>query len=150
MIHSTQPESKVTKLKNLCRTKWIVRIDALDQMKCLHSSTVACFESIAAEGSNKWSPESLIDAHTLLLAMTTTEFISALVITKECLYYFLALTHSLQQEAKDIVQAVSGVDTLTLTVKNVRENVDTHHNEWFETVCKMCSTVRTTPSMPRT
>ena len=149
-IHNTQPESKVTKLKDFCRTRWIERIDALDRVKCLHSSIVACFESIAADGSHKWSPQSLTDAHTLLLAITTTEFISALVITNECLHYFLGLTRSLQQEAKDIVQAVSEVDTLTSSLNNVRENVDTHHNEWFETVSEMCSSVGTTPSMPRT
>ena len=143
-IHSTQPESKVTKLKDLCRTRWIERIDALNRFKCLHSSNVACFESIAAEGSHKWSPESLTDAHTLLLAITTTDFISALVITNECLHYFLGLTRSLQQEA------VSEVDTLTSSLKQVRENVDSHHDEWFETVSEMCSSVGTTPSMPRT
>ena len=52
-IHSTQPESKVTKLKDLCRTRWIEHVDALDRMKCLHSSIVACFESIAADGSHQ-------------------------------------------------------------------------------------------------
>ena len=119
-------------------------------MKCLHSFIVACFESVPAEGFNKWSTESLTDAHTLLLAMTTTEFISALVITNKCLHYLLGLTRSLQQEEKDIVQAVSEVDTLTSSLKNIRENVDTHHNEWFESVSEMCSSVGTTPSMPRT
>ena len=37
-IHSTQPESKVTKLKDLCRTRWIECIDAFDRVKCWHSS----------------------------------------------------------------------------------------------------------------
>jgi hypothetical protein len=52
-IHNTQPESNVTKLKDLCRTRWVERIDALDRVKYLHSSIVACFESISAEGSHK-------------------------------------------------------------------------------------------------
>ena len=102
-IHNAQPESKVTKLKSLCRTRWIECIDALDQVKRLHSSSVACFESITTDGPHKWSPESLTDAHTLPLAITTTDFVSALVITNKCLHYFLGLTCSLQQEAKDIV-----------------------------------------------
>ena len=148
-IHNTQPESNVTKLKDLCRTRWIERIDALDRVKCLRSSIVVCFESISAKGSHKWSPDSLTDASTLLLAITTTEFISALVITNECLHYFLGLTRSLQQEAKDIPQAVSEVEVLTLSLKKVRENVDSHHSEWFMTVTDMCSTVGTTPSIPR-
>ena len=84
-------------------------------------SIAAYFESISAEGPHKWSPESLTDASTLLLAITTTDFISALVITNECLHYFLDLTRSLQQEAKDIVQAVSEVETLTSSHKKVRK-----------------------------
>ena len=33
-IHITQPESKVTKLKDLCWTGWIECIDALDSSVC--------------------------------------------------------------------------------------------------------------------
>ena len=149
MIHTTQPESNMTKLKDLCRMRWIECIDALDQVKYLHSSIVVCFESISAEDSHKWSPDSLTDASTLLLAITTTDFISTLVITNECLHYFLGLTRSLQQEAKDIVQAVSEVEVLTSSLKEVRENVDSHHSEWFKTISDMCSKVGTTPSIPR-
>ena len=137
----------MTKLKDLCRTRWIECIDALDQVKYLHSSIVVCFESISAEDSHKWSPDSLTDASTLLLAITTTDFISTLVITNECLHYFLGLTRSLQQEAKDIVQAVSEVEVLTSSLKEVRENVDSHHSEWFKTISDMCSKVGTTPSL---
>ena len=71
------------------------------------------------------------------------------MITNECLHYFLGLTRSLQQEAKDIVQAVSEVTTLTSTLEEVRENVDSYHSEWFKTVSDMCGEVGTTPSMPR-
>ena len=112
-IHNTQPKPNVTKLKDLCRTRWIERIDALDRVKCLRSSIVVCFESISAKGSHKWSPDSLTDASTLLLAITTTEFISALVITNGCLHYFLGLNRHLRQEVKDIVQAVPEVEVLT-------------------------------------
>ena len=103
-IQNTQPESNVLKLKDLCRTRWVERIDALDRVKRLHSSIVACFESISDEGSCLCYSDAVTDACTLLVAITTTEFISALVITNECLHYFLGLTRSLQQEAKDIDQ----------------------------------------------
>ena len=56
---------------------------------------------------------------------------------------------SLQEEAKDIIQAVSDIKTLTSSLKQVRENVDSYYSRWFETVTKMCSEVGTTPSMPR-
>ena len=110
-------------------------------MKRLHSSIVYCFENISAEGSCKWSPDTVTDASTLLLAITTTDFISALVITNECLHYLSGITRSLQQEAKDIVQAMSELTTLTTTLKQVRENVETHHDEWFGMVSQMCREV---------
>ena len=148
-IQNAQPESKVLKLKDLCRTRWIERIDALDRVKKIHYSLVVCFESISTEGSSLWSADSVPDASTLLLAITTTEFISALVITNECLQYLRGLTTSLQEEAKDIVQAVSKINTLTASLKEIREQVDYYHSRWYETVSEMCDKVGTTPSMPR-
>ena len=93
------------------------------------------------------SPDSVTDVSTLLLVITRTEFISALVITNECLQYLRGLTTSLPEEAKDIVQAE--IKILTSSLKQVRENVDPNHCWWFETVSKMCNKVVTTPSMPR-
>ena len=91
--------------------------DTLDCIKKFYSSIVACFENISAEGSRMWSPDLVTDASTLLLVITRTEFISALVITNECLQYLKGLTTSLQEEAKDIVQAVSEIKTLTSSLK---------------------------------
>ena len=64
-----------------------------------------------------WSPDSVTDASTLLLVITRTEFTSALVITNVCLQYLRGLTMSLQEEAKDIVQAASEIKTLTSSLR---------------------------------
>ena len=79
-IQNALPESNVVKLKDLYRTRWIECIDALDHVKKLHSSIVVCIENISTEGSCMWSADTVTDPSTLLLATTTTEFISALVI----------------------------------------------------------------------
>ena len=39
LTDETQPESHVHKVKDLCRTRWIERIDALDRFQKLHSSS---------------------------------------------------------------------------------------------------------------
>ena len=148
-IQTTQPASSVHKLKDLCRTRWIERIDALDRFKELHPSIVACFESISAEGSTNWTSDSLTDASTLLLAITTTGFLSALVITNKSLNYLMSLTRSLQAEAKDIVEAVKEIDNLKEVLSDVRENVDVYHGQWFADVEKMCDSVGVIPSLPR-
>ena len=96
-----------------------------------------------------WPPDSVTDTSNLLLVITRTEFISAHVITNECRHYRRGLTTSLQEEAKDRVQAVSEIRTLTSSLKKVRENVVSYHSRWFETVSKMCNEVETTSSIPR-
>ena len=115
------------KLKDLCRTRWIERIDAVQRFKDLLCSLVCCFESISTEGSISWSSDSLTDASTLLLAITTTDFVSALVITSHTLSCLKPLTKSLQAKSKDIVQAVEEVDSLKKDLALKRESVDSLH-----------------------
>ena len=102
-------------------------------------------ESICNSGSGSWSSDSLIDGRNLLLAISTADFLSALVITNSCLKYLQALTSNLQGEAKDIVAAVREINTVISTLQDVRENIETHHSTWFGTVEKMCEDVGIEP-----
>ena len=101
------------------------------------------------DGPGLWSTASLTDARGLQLAITTTEFVSALVVTDSCLKYTQALTSSLQAEAKDIVAAVREINTVIATVQDVRDNIDTHHSRWFLAISDMLSQVGVEPSVPR-
>ena len=71
-ISDTQSSLSVHKLKDLCRTRWVQRIDALQVFCSLHQSTVAC---ICNDGPRLWSSDSLTDARSLQLAITTTDFL---------------------------------------------------------------------------
>lgn len=148
-IDRVQAGSAVKKLKDLCRTRWVERIDALDRFKKLHSSLVSCFETISTKGSRCWTPDSLTDAITLLLAISTSDFLSALVITSSSLSYLMALTKSLQSEAKDIVEAVTEINNLKCVVQDLRDNIDKHHDQWFAEVEQMCTAIGAEPSLPR-
>ena len=101
-IADTLPGSTVSKLKDLCRTRWIQRIDALSIFQSLHIAVVTCMEDICSDGINLWTSDSVTDASNLKLAITTTDFIAALVITNRCLSYLQALTVNLQAESKDM------------------------------------------------
>ena len=83
------------------------------------------------------------------LAVTTTDFISSLVITNSCLKYIQALTSNLQAEAKDIVEAVQEISTVKAALNNARSNIEKHHRLWFRTVEQMCSDIGIDPSLPR-
>ena len=49
-ISDTQPASTVRKLKDLCRTRWVQRIDAMEVFCSLHQSIIACIENICSDG----------------------------------------------------------------------------------------------------
>ena len=136
-------------MKDLCRTRWIEKIDALQRFQQLLPSVAACMETITSEGLREWSSDSVTDATTLLLSISTTEFLSALVIITVCLQHLIGLTRSLQAEAKDIVQAVSEIKSVMATLQDVRNNVEEHHGRWFAEVKELCACMNTEPSLPR-
>ena len=146
-IAETQPEATTSKLKDLCRTRWIQRIDALHVFQTLHRSVVNCMERICSAGPRLWSSDSLTDARSLQLA--TTDFMCSLVITNSCLRYLQALTSSLQAEARDIVDAVQEISNVKATLHNARSNMESHHAEWYQKVEEMCSEVGVVPDLPR-
>ena len=144
-IDKTEPEAKRKKLGDLCRTRWVQRLDALQTFQKMHLSVVTCMESICEEGPGKWSTDSLRDASGLLLAITAPEFISALVVTNKCLGYLRALTCSLQAEAKDI----GHIDVVLTSLREVRNTIDQQHDAWFQKIELMCRSVDVVPSIPR-
>ncbi len=140
-ICDRQPTSTSQKLKDICRARWIQRIDAVVVFKRLHLSIVDCMENICNDGAKLWSSDSLTDARCLHLAITTTTFVSALVITNACLVYLQVLMASLQAEAKDIVTAVKEIDNVTASLQAVRDHIDTEHAQWFLNVWRASYTV---------
>ena len=96
-----------------------------------------------------WSTESLTDATALLLNITSTDFISALVITNHILGYTKAITTSLQAEAIDVVAAARQINTVTTTLQQVRDNIDRHHAEWYQEVEAICLSEGLQVSLPR-
>ena len=102
--------------------------------KDLHQSVVYCLEEICSQGSKLWSTDSLTDARALLLAIIPTDSLSSLVITDVFLQYLRPLTTSLQAAAKDIIAAMKELDTLKATLKDVRQDIDAHHERWYVVV----------------
>ena len=64
-ISDIQPTSKVHKLKDMCRTRWVQRIDAIQVFKSLHQCTVTCMEGICNDGPRLWSPDAVTAARSL-------------------------------------------------------------------------------------
>ena len=87
-------------------------------------------ENICSDGPHLWSPNSLTDAGGLQLAISTYDFICAIVITHFCLTCLQALTSNLQAESKDIVAAVGVVDNVIATLQNARDIIHDVLLQW--------------------
>ena len=115
----------------MCSTRWVQQIHAIEIFKSLHQSIVGCTESICSDSPGLWNADSITDVRGLQLAITTIDFLCVLAITNSCLKYVQALTTNLQAESRDIVCAVREIETVTATIQDVRDNVQTHHSKCF-------------------
>ena len=106
-------------------------------------------ETICSDGQSQWTADSVTDAQGIQLALTTTDFVSALVITNSCLKYLQALTSNLQAEARDVVESVKEISSVKAALHDVRDNITPYHSQWFKNIEQMLASVGEEPSLPR-
>lgn len=141
MTCQVAPDSSHKKLKDLCRTRWVARLDAFEVFIELLSSVAHCFETITEQGPTKWSRDSLTDATQFLLAITQPAFIISLIMTSNTLSYIRGITIGLQAKALDIVRASVEVQTVVTALTNVRDRIDTYHDKWFVKPIHVCNLI---------
>ena len=59
-IRSVQPDVTIHKFKDMCRTRWVQRIDAFESFFTLHLSIVKCMEDISTQSSAVYGPQILL------------------------------------------------------------------------------------------
>ena len=101
------------------------------------------------DNSASWSAESVADAKSLLSAITSPKFLAALIITNHIFSYTASITHSVQSQFWNMVEAISGLDVLCDTLQSVREDVDTHHCRWMDETKNMCKDIGVELCIPR-
>ena len=73
-------------------------------------------------------------------------FIIALIIAHHCLEFTRPATAKLQYTHMDIIKEIS---LLTVSLSNVRKNINYHHAEWYFEACDIASQVDATVKKPR-
>ena len=104
-------EGSEMKLKSLCKTRWLQRIDAFHIFMDLFDSIIKSFDHVTATSSS-WSRYSVFDAMVLSKAMLNLDFIVALYTVERYMSYTESLTRSLQARALDLLCAVKHVSIL--------------------------------------
>ena len=148
-INETSEGEQRTKLKSICKTRWVERHEAFEVFIDLFEPLVYCFEHIKDSGG-EWNRETRADAQSLFLALSRFPFIISLVITKDVLAYTKALSIKLQGRYVDVVSAYNHVSLVLTTLKSARENVDSVHARLYDRAMQIASTVNVQESLPRT
>ena len=116
------PESLKHKLKDVCRTRWVERIEGMDVFEELF---VPVYYSLLVMKENNdtvhYNNETSAKAESLFKLVDDFEFIVTLVVTRSILDYLL------QAKDLDLAQPMYLIQNLKLTIANLRHSVENYH-----------------------
>ena len=146
-IHEGENQ-KVKKLKEMCKTRWVQRHDALDIFVKLYVCIANSLEDISSN-PREWNASSVSDATSFLIAMTRFQFIAALHTTRSILAYVQPLSTSLQSNTKDMIKAKAEIDHIINALEEQRLNIDTFHRQLFAEMTATADAVNVVAAAPR-
>ena len=153
VLKTCMPDNEtVNKLIDICRTRWIERIEGMRRFKEAYKATYTALETISKNQQfhgTVWNVESKTTATSLCLLMKKFEFIVALVVSYELMTYIHSLTVSLQSSTLSIVEAYQEVSTVVETLEGVKLNVEEHHQRWYDEAVRVAATVNVEPATKR-
>ena len=147
---SNLPESETSrkKLVNICKTRWVARIESFEVFISLLPAVVETFEVISTEST--WNTESSRKAASLLLSITQFGFLITLVVFESCFGYTKGLTVALQSRSIDICTAYREVNVVKAVLADVRENISQHHSQLYQAAVQLSENINSSPpSIPR-
>lgn len=136
--------SNAKKLKDACRTRWVLRIDAYivfaEMLPAVHTALEAIVYPHQHQecGTNwMWDTETVTKANGFLFQLESTPFLISLTILQRILYLLRELTIKLQMQAMDVSYAYSEVNSIISTLKTMRENSVAEFTRIFKDTTKM-------------
>ena len=150
VINEAAPDTKKNKLRDLCKTRWVERHEALETFTDLHPVVHDCLGQMYEDNDEwEWDGETTTKAAGLLNAVTTSTFLVAFVVVRKCLHYFKCLTVQLQKKNKEIVSAYKQIQDVTATIESIRADTDTAFTPWFTEAEAMAATFSTDIAVTR-
>ena len=157
-IKELLPDNNHYVLIDVCRTRWISRIDGMDRIVELLEPVVSLLEDITmnrditvnVDGATigNWNISSRNDAQSLLNAINFS-FIVSIVIVSYILRLTKPLTVKLQRKEIDLLKAKDEIALLKSELTEMQTNIDLKHHELYMEAVNLANKVSLEPSMPR-
>ena len=149
MIKEHLPQENHSKLIDVCRTRWVLRLDGLDRFVEMYTPIVEALFTIRDNVDKKWD-SCAATAYSLAAMCCDFDFIITLIVVKNILAYTRSATVKLQRTEMDIAKAYSEINVLIKSIQKVRDSVEIYHRNWYDHACSIAKTVDATVKKPRT
>ena len=148
--HSSDTESRKAKLVDVCRTRWVERVEGLDTFQELFVPLFHTLDDMVNARGENFNPSRASDALTHLTRISKFDFIVALVITRHVLDITLPVIQLLQGKSIDIMDGTHLINSLKKELILIRNSVDTYHDIWYEEALQLASKIGVEESKSRT
>ncbi|ORU94881.1 MAG: hypothetical protein A6F71_09870 [Cycloclasticus sp. symbiont of Poecilosclerida sp. M] len=153
VIESVSPAAKKSKLKDLCRTHWVERIDSYLVFYDLYPAIVKAMESISECSSEygewSWDSKSITKANGYIHQLASSEFIVTFLTTMRILSSLRCLTINLQKKVNDILAAYDHVSDVQMEFELLRVNCEEEFHSWFAEIKEFAEKQNTPIRAPR-
>ena len=125
------PTSSHRTLIDICRTRWVERIDCISRFEEMLPAVIQTWKEMEFNEDDIYNSNTSSDAESLRSCCTKFSFVLALVVAREC-YRMRGATLKLQSRShNDIIKGYSIVKDVVATLKEVRRNIEEYHHLWF-------------------
>ena len=154
VIESNTPTQMKTKLKDLCRTHWVQRINAYTVFYDLYSSIIKTVEHISTcncseYGNWSWDTKTVTKARGFLFQLKSFEFLLAFNITMRLLSTLRSLTVKLQKTSNDILAAYELVSEVQMDLELLKINCEEEFHLWLDDVKILADKLDIAVAVPR-
>ena len=146
---------KRMKLKDLCRTHWIQRIDSYLFFYDLYPAILKTMEDISTcsleyNGDWSWDSETLAKASGFLHQISSFQFLVSFSIAMRIFSCLRSLTINLQKKTHSILTAYEHVSDVQLEFELMKTNCEEEFHSWFEEIKTFADSLDISVSIPRT
>ena len=139
--------TKRTKLKQLCRTRWVERHDPFEIFIDLLPAIVETLEDYSQLPSTR--KPGMPSANDLLIQFSKFDFLVTRVAVHKCLSYMKGLSKALQDSGLEIGKALDHISVVSDSLKNCRSDIDSFHSQLHEKACKLAEQYDVEVKVPR-
>ena len=136
-------------MNDVCRTRWIERVNGMDTFEELLVPIVHCLEKVEFNKDNKCNRDTSIKASSFFKSVSTFQFAACLVLTRSVLDMTLPVTQLLQSKSIDTCNGLHIIESLKALVITRRQEVDEFHNNWYKKALTLTEKINITVTMPK-